>query len=191
MTAVHRDDAEPSALTIAQQEMRPGERLIWADRPAPRRMVLSGLVLTAFGAVFAGFAAFWIAAASSMVPDDFGVFAYFPLFGIPFLLIGLAIMLAPVWIWMTAKKTIYAISSDRLVIMIGRRVRSIEPDEIESLERREDADGGGDIIFRRDLVRSHSRHHGRTRERKVGFFGIAEVRRVEDEIRRLKDRARD
>lgn len=191
MTAVHRDDVGPSALSIAQREMRPGERLIWADRPAPGRMVLSGLVLTAFGSVFAGFAAFWIAGAASATSGDSGVFAFFPLFGIPFLLVGLAIMLAPLWIWMSAKKTIYAISSDRLVIIMGRRVRSFEPDEIDSLERREKADGSGDIIFRRDLVRSHSRHHGRTRERKIGFIGIPEVRRVEDEIRRLKDRARD
>ncbi len=186
MTAVHRDDAESSALAIAQREMRPGERLIWADRPAPGRMALSGLALTAFGSVFGGFAAFWIVGAASTVPSDAGAFAFFPLFGVPFLLVGLGMMLAPLWIWMGAKKTVYAISSDRLVIIRGDRVRSFEPDEIEGLERREGADGRGDVIFRRDLVRSHSRHHGRTRERKIGFFGIPEVRRVEDEIRRLK-----
>ncbi len=191
MTAVHRDDAPPSALSIAQREMRPGERLIWADRPAPRRMALAGLPVMLFGAVFAGFALFWIAGAASMTPADSGVFAFFPLFGVPFLLVGLGIMLTPVWIWLGAKKTIYAISSDRLVIIKGNRVQSFEADEIDELERRERADGTGDVIFNRQLVRSHSRHHGRTRERKIGFFGIPEVRRVEDEIRRLKDRGRD
>ena len=191
MTAVHRDDAEPSALSIAQREMRPGERLIWADRPAPGRMALAGLPVTLFGAVFGGFALFWIAGAASMTPADSGVFAFFPLFGVPFLLVGLGIMLTPVWIWLGAKKTIYAISSDRLVIIKGNRVQSFEPDEIDELERRETSDGRGDVIFSRDLVRSRSRRGSRTRVRKIGFFGIPEVRRVEDEIRRLKDRARD
>ena len=191
MTAVHRDDAPPSALSIAQREMRPGERLIWADRPAPRRLALAGIPIMLFGAVFGGFALFWIAGAASMTPADSGAFAFFPLFGVPFLLVGLGIMLTPVWIWLGAKKTVYAISSDRLVIIKGNRVQSFEADEIDELERRERADGTGDVIFNRQLVRSHSRHHGRTRERKIGFFGIPEVRRVEDEIRRLKDRARD
>ena len=191
MTAVHRDDAEPSALSIAQRQMRPGERLIWADRPAPGRMALAGLPVTLFGAVFGGFALFWIAGAASMTPADSGVFAFFPLFGVPFLLVGLGIMLTPVWIWLGAKKTIYAISSDRLVIIKGNRVQSFEPDEIDELERRETSDGRGDVIFSRDLVRSRSRRGSRTRVRKIGFFGIPEVRRVEDEIRRLKDRARD
>ena len=191
MTAVHRDDTEPAALSIAQREMRSGERLIWAERPAPGRLALAGLPVTLFGAVFGGFALFWIVAAASMTPAESGVFAFFPLFGVPFLLVGLGMFLAPLWIWIGGKKTVYAISSDRLVIIKGDRVRSFEPDEIGELERREGADGSGDVVFRRELVRSHSRHHGRTRERKIGFFGIPEVRRVEDEIRRLKDSARD
>lgn len=191
MTAVHRDDAQPAALSIAQREMRSGERLIWADRPAPGRLALAGLPVTVFGGVFGAFALFWIVGAASMTPAESGVFAFFPLFGLPFLLVGLGMALAPVWMWMGAKKTVYAISSDRLVIIRGNRIQSFEPDEIEELERRERADGTGDVIFNRQLVRSHNRHHGRTRERKIGFFGIPEVRRVEDEIRRLKDRARD
>lgn len=191
MTAVHRDDTEPSALAVAQREMRSGERLIWADRPAPGRMALSGLALTAFGSVFGGFAAFWIAGAASMTPEDAGVFSFFPLFGVPFLLVGLGMMLAPVWIWMAAKKTVYAITSERLVIIRGNRVQSFEPDEIEELERREGGDGSGDVIFNRDIVRSRSRRGSRTRVRRIGFFGIPEVRRVEDAIRRLKDSARD
>ena len=191
MTAVYRDNSEPSPLSIAQREMRSGERLIWADRPAPGRLALTMLPASLFGIPFAGFAAFWIAMASSMTTEVEGVFSFFPLFGLPFLLIGLGIMFAPVWAWRGARKTVYAISSDRLVIIKGGSVKSFEPDEIDTLERRERRDGSGDVTFRREVRRSASRHGSRTRLQRIGFFGVPEVRRVEDEIRRLKDRARD
>lgn len=192
MTTVERDMAEPSALSIAQREMRSGERLIWADRPAPGRLALTVWPASLFGLPFAGFAAFWIFGALEATAGEQGAFSFFPLFGLPFLLIGLGIVLTPVWAWIGAKKTVYAISSDRLVIINGRSVRSFEPDEIDDLERREHADGSGDVIFRREYRRSRGRRGGRrTRVRKIGFYGIPDARRVEDEIRRLKDRARD
>lgn len=191
MTVVQGDNAEPSALTIAQREMRSDERLIWADRPAPGRMALTGLPFTVFGTFFGGFALFWIAGAMQSTPSDAGVFSLFPLFGLPFLLAGLGMFLTPVRFWWNAKKTVYAISNERLVIIKGRTVRSFEPDEIEDLERRERADGSGDVIFHSNLVRSQSRYGSRTRVRRNGFFGVPDVRQVEDEIRRLKDSASD
>jgi len=191
MSVIRDDMSEPSPLSIAEREMRVGERLIWADRPvAPGRQALALLPVLLFGVVFAGFAAFWITAAALMTADA-GEFSFFPLFGLPFLLVGLGIMTLPVWAWMGAKKTVYAISSDRLVIIARGSVRSFEPHEIENLERRERPDGNGDVIFHRDHVRTYSSRGGRTRVRRNGFFGIAEVRQVENEIRRLKARARD
>jgi hypothetical protein len=132
-----------------------------------------------------------MAMATGMTTETDGVFSFFPLFGLPFLFVGLGIMLAPLWAWMGAAKTVYAVSSDRLVIIKGGSVRSFAPDEIENLERRERPDGSGDVIFRRDYVRTRSRRGSRTRVRRDGFFGIPDVRRVEDEIRTLKERARD
>ena len=191
MSVIRDDISEPSPLSIAEREMRTGERLIWADRPvAPARQMLAMLPVTLFGMVFAGFAVFWIAAAASTTSNA-GVFSFFPLFGLPFLLVGLGIMLLPVWAWRGAKKTVYAISSERLLIIARGSVSSFEPDEIDNLVRRERSDGSGDVIFRRDYVRTRSRRGSRTRVRRDGFFGIPEVRRVEDEIRRLKERARD
>ncbi len=191
MTAVHHDMSEPSPMSIAQREMGTGERLIWADRPAPGRLALARLPATLFGLVFAGFAVFWIAGATEATIDVDGAFSLFPLFGLPFLLVGLWIVLAPLWAWMGARKTVYAVSSDRLVIIKGGSVRSFAPDEIENLERRERSDGSGNVVFHREYYRSRGRHGSRTRVRKTGFYGIPEVRRVEDEIRNLKDRARD
>ncbi len=150
MTVLHNDMSEPSPLSIAQGEMRSGERLIWADRPAPGRLALTVWPASLFGLPFAGFAAFWIFGAMEASAGTKGAFSFFPLFGLPFLLVGLGIVLTPLWAWMGAKKTVYAISSDRLVIINGRTVRSFEPDEIDDLERRENADGSGDVIFRRE-----------------------------------------
>ncbi len=118
-----------------------------------------------------------------------GAFMFFPLFGLPFLIVGLGILLAPLWAYMGAARTIYAITSDRLIIRKGKSVKSFEPDEIDTIERRDHANDLGDVIFARELYRTGGRHGSRTRMRKVGFFGVPDARRVEDAVRTLKDSA--
>lgn len=69
--------------------LQPGERILWQGRPAAG---FRGADLldkrTPFGLAVAGFALFWMATAAAMAgPGPFGW--AFPLFGLPFLLIGL------------------------------------------------------------------------------------------------------
>jgi hypothetical protein len=62
------------------------------------------------------FAAFWIIMASGMtkgVPRSLGPWMLFPLFGIPFLLVGLGVMLGPLWVYLGARKTVYAVTEKR------------------------------------------------------------------------------
>jgi hypothetical protein len=72
--------------------LQDGETILWQGQPVPGirwRDLLSAQ--SAFGVVFAGFALFWITAAAAMTAGSGapGVFAFFPLFGLPFLAVGL------------------------------------------------------------------------------------------------------
>jgi len=70
-----------------------GEEILWQGRPDGQIVWRSLLAPeTAFGVFFTGFAAVWIKMASwigSAAPDTGGVIDIFPLFGLPFVLIGL------------------------------------------------------------------------------------------------------
>ena len=194
MTVDRMDDAptKPSPLEAIQDEMRASERLVWADRPSPGRLAVSALPMSFFGIFFFGFAVFWMVGASqAMDGSEPGVFALFPLFGLPFVLVGLGILLAPLWVYMRAHRTVFAITSERLIIKKGRTVKSYEPEEIENIERTDHSNGLGDVIFARELYRTRGRHGSRTRTRKIGFLGIADAREIEDAVRKLKDSAGD
>ncbi|PIV76163.1 MAG: hypothetical protein COW55_02820 [Rhodobacteraceae bacterium CG17_big_fil_post_rev_8_21_14_2_50_65_11] len=72
--------------------LEPGERILWQGQPR-RNIDWSGLVnpMTLMGVFFTGFSLFWIAMAFAMTvgTDAPFPFNFFPLFGLPFLLIGL------------------------------------------------------------------------------------------------------
>lgn len=174
-------------LRVAATELAPGERLVWADRPAPSARRRRWLV-PLFALALAGVAAFWTlqaGEAGSVAP-----------FGLVFVAIG--VLIAVRSFRRRARQTVYAVTDRRLLIIRdgrSRRVRSFQPADIASLERRERPDGSGDVIFgqetvirddlrlRRDGPPSH-----RVRRNEIGFFGVADVQRVEQAIRELRDR---
>jgi hypothetical protein len=173
--------APPDPLAIARAEMAPGESLVWADRAMPRAARLWPITL--FGMLVFAFALFWTARAWQAG----GALA---IFGLPFLCIGAGLLGAPWWQPKRTRHTVYAISDQRLLIIRDwptRVVRSFAPQDIGRLER---DDGSGDLVFREEHLPqvTSRRHHGRRpwRTRRIGFFGIAEVRRVEAAVRALQ-----
>lgn len=87
----------------------------------------------------------------------------------------------------------YAITDRRLLIVErypARRVTSYTASDIQAIERTERADGSGDVIFRREQSYQRRAYSGSLgMARKIGFFGVSDVRRVEGEIRRLAQAA--
>lgn len=105
----------------------PGERLLWTGKPAQGVRVTRGRVLTSLGGLFVlGFALFWTAGASGglwwpggpkMEGPLFWFFVLFPLFGIPF--IGLGLFMTIGHFFHDAKtrgKTRYALTDRRALI---------------------------------------------------------------------------
>ena len=170
----------------AMKQLDSDERLLWSGAPSPGGTAVSALPLTFMGILFTGFAAFWIASAAHMSSGSSGdgfPGAIFPLFGVPFLLIGVGMLLGPVWAYRSAKSTVYAVTDRRVMVITAAKtvgVRSFTPDDIGDIVRVEGPDGSGTLRFGTPAnlaVRDGARLS------MGGFIGIPEVRRVEQLIR--------
>src|SRR4029077_15515732 len=77
-------------------------------------------------------------------------FSVFPVFGLPFVVIGLGIVLAPLWAYLKGRSTVYAVTNQRVLVITGngtRSVKSYTPADIVSVEHRERPDGSGDVVI--------------------------------------------
>jgi hypothetical protein len=170
----------------ANRVLDPDETLVWCGAPEPVRTAIQALPMALFGVPFAGFAAFWIATTSglaSAAPNVTGPLRFFPLFGVPFLLIGLAMLCAPLWTFLGARRTIYGITNRRVFIagQGGKAARSFAKSDIGDLEHVERGDGTGDLYLSVPTTRRGRRNvEVRTR---IGFIGIRDVRHVEATLR--------
>lgn len=180
-------------------ELRPGERLVWVGQPSPARWMFQTLPILLFALPWTTGALLALAATSGLLdalrigsaPEvilgkvaDRLLFSL--LFALPLVLLGLGMLSAPYWAWRMAHRTIYAITDQRALIwevtpLGGTTLRTIPPEDLHRLSRRERADGSGDLIF--DNVRRDS--DGRRSTSETGFLAIARVREVEDVLRKL------
>lgn len=169
------------------EELRPGERLVWVGQPVSSRHIKSGFKLWFFFVPWTAFALFWMAAASRFrIPQFNDGWDAFPLFGLPFLLIGIGGLLSPLWIARRVKSTVYAITNLRALVISGTKsitVKSYPASDIIEVERTEYPDGTGDVILRAEAYRDSD---GDRRTRQHGFFAVANVRQVARLIEDLK-----
>ena len=156
----------------------------------PGRAAIAALPAAFFGIPFAGFALFWISqayhATSSMSKSTNNSFVHgfqvFPLFGLPFLFIGLGIVLAPLWAFLKGGSTVYAITNQRIMIITGgstRLVKSVTPADIVSIDHRERPDGSGDIVIQ---TTGTTRTNNSVSQVKVALFGIPNVKQVAQQV---------
>jgi hypothetical protein len=176
----------------AQSELQSGESLYWTGVADPPRAAISALPAALFGIPFAGFALFWINAAyhgthsMNRSSNSFtGAFSFFPLFGVPFFLVGLGIILAPLWAYLKGRSTVYAVTNQRVMVISGgstRSVKSCTPADIVSVEHVERADGSGDIIIRTNAL---TRSNNSVSQATVSLCGVANVKEVARQVMNL------
>jgi hypothetical protein len=182
------DDFLPAGLaSLVDAELDKGERIAWIGRPIAWRYALRYIFVLLVGIPFTAFALFWMGAARGFPSAGVPVFA---LFGIPFVVIGLGMLLSPFWMLYRAGRTAYAITDRRALVVEhgllgGVTVRSFEPGSLTILSRTQHADGSGNLVFQREYRREGRR--GRFVD--IGFLAVPDVREVEGRIRELAHRA--
>jgi hypothetical protein len=173
-------------------ELRSGERLHWMDRPVPRFFAAKSVVSFVFGIPWTAFALFWTAGAAGFRLPDFSeglsFFHLFPLFGLPFIAVGIGMLLAPVFQRLGMERTVYLLTDRRAIMIEGVRttkVRDIALRDIADTTRYERQDGRGDIQF----LFGGSREEGK-KQGSPGFYDIPRVHEVERLLDDLRERAR-
>lgn len=181
----------PRLETQVRAELQTGERLVWVGQPRPDLVMRAAYFLVPFGLLFGGFAVFWITTASSFRGGGGpALFDFFPCFGIPFVLIGLALVASPVWLRRKAGNTVYALTDRRAILWepgwFGAvTVRSYAAAGLGRMARRDRAGGAGDLVFEEFVTSStNSDGHTSSTTHQRGFLCIDRVREVEDLVRR-------
>jgi hypothetical protein len=132
---------------VITREVGPGERLLWSGQPWQGiRMQRADLLLFPLGVMWFGFASLWewsiIARGASVV---------FWLWGIPFLVVGLYIMLGRFFVDARQRAvTFYALTDKRIFIVSGvlkRQVKSLPLNSLSDLSITETNKGRGTITF--------------------------------------------
>jgi len=179
--------------SLVEAELQSGERITWMEQPIPGRMARMTLPIVLFGIPWTGFALFWTGAAAwgtSKIQSGRGLFSGFPLFGLPFILIGFGMLSSPYWARRRARRSAYVLTDRRAILFTaGWRgsvtVRTFMPERLTDLRRKQHTDGSGDLVFAQDIRRDSD---GDRHSTDVGFLAIREVKSVEELVRTLAQR---
>jgi hypothetical protein len=181
-------DVSSKLKEIVRRELA-GERLIWAGRPNPRSVARSGFGLWFFAVPWTAFALFWEATAIRQFfrNDVSGGSLFLVFWGIPFVLIGLAMLAAPLWMARRAGRTVYVLTERRLVELIddatSTQVKSIWPKDILSITKSVRADGSGTIKLSFGSKRDSE---GDLVEKAVSIDGVRNVDELEHHLLELR-----
>lgn len=140
-------------LSLALARETAGERVLWqAGRIARIDPKTFGIYV--FAVPWTAFALLWTTLAAAGAGAAFGSAGplawAFPLFGLPFIAVGLAMMAMPFYGYYTAAKTLYAITDRRLVrLTLGRslKIESVPGERLGPMQRSERPDGSGSLSF--------------------------------------------
>jgi hypothetical protein len=129
-----------------------GERVLWTGQPK-QGLTLSGrdTFLIPFSLFWGAFALFWNVGVWSFPETGEGSLWFFRLFGLPFLVAGLYLIVGR-FIHDSAirKRMIYAVTDQRILVLRGRRsskLTSLDIHRLPRLELSEHSDGTGTIAF--------------------------------------------
>jgi hypothetical protein len=135
------------------RELSSGERLVWTGQPRRGlRLRGSDAFVIPFSIFWCGFAIFWEFIVLTTTPRGAGpISIVFPLFGAPFVLIGLYFVFGRFIVdaWMRGR-TFYGISNERLIIvseLFVRRTKSLNLRTLSDISLTERPDGSGTITF--------------------------------------------
>jgi hypothetical protein len=145
--ALQHDATAPAHLDPFDEHLVEGEKVLWLGRPDPtKHLSKSDRFAIPFSLLWGGFAIFWEA---SVIAGGGG---FFVLWGIPFVAIGLYMMVGRFFYRTRVKKRTWFAVTNRRVLKLERRkrgdtVEALFLDAIPAVNRDVDADDSGCVIF--------------------------------------------
>lgn len=189
MTSLHGPSDAFIPMTLQQvvsDELDGDEKVRWQAQPIPGLYMRKALPIVLFAIPWTAFAFFWMfGAAGFKIPTFNSAADLFPLFGIPFVLIGLGMLSSPLVMRRKARRTVYVLTDHRAIVISGVfsfDVQSFAPDQLGQVRRKQRRDGAGDLIFRTETGYNSD---GRQTQRSIGFLAIADVKSVDEMVRDL------
>jgi hypothetical protein len=142
----------PPVLEV-EEELSSGERLVWSGQPRPGiRLRPSDALVIPFSIFWCGFIIVWeVTALTITAKDGNPVALVFPLFGIPFVAVGLYLVFGRFIVDARSRRgTFYGVTSERIIIVSGlfaRRIKSLNLRTLSDISLTERRDGSGTITF--------------------------------------------
>jgi hypothetical protein len=168
------------------RELEPGESVSWSGMPKPVYFNAGTTAAFLFAIPWTAFALFWMAGAARFQIPQFNQGAdLFPLFGIPFVLVGFGMLSAPLWHYRSTQHTVYVITDRRAITLDGGwsiTIRSYPPEKLNDVFRREHRDGTGDVIISHHAWRDSD---GDKQKTELGLMRIADAKDVEHRLKQL------
>lgn len=177
------DRVAPEPTRLIEQQLTPGERVLWSAQPAPasravavwKRAVLGVMLLALAGTTTYTDAAYALEAPVRWI-------SY--ICDVVYVGIALIITFVPLWEWWVARRTVYLVTQYRALI-IERYLFRVEVSEYHGAqllwgERRTDSLGRGAIVFDRVTDLSAT---GRPVTIEFGFFGLDDLPAVDALLR--------
>jgi len=149
---------DPELDAILRREMMTGERILWRGQPNPHKLYAAfGLWL--FAIPWTVFALFWESMTLMMlwgggtktpaaITWSFGI--VFPLFGLPFIVIGFYMLATPFKAIAKAKRTIFALTDRRVLSVTAGKSResaSVMLDQMGPFKVKAGSDGYGSLAI--------------------------------------------
>jgi hypothetical protein len=181
---------------IVDRNLSTGEHVQWLGRPdASKHFNAGDLYLVPFSILWAGFAVFWEATAIAS-----GAGPFFALWGIPFIVIGLYLVIGRFFYEAYRKRhTLYAVTDRRVLSVVQRRrgetVDATYLRAIPTISTSVDSTGRGSVQFGNTSqfgawsANSGMEFFGRgnTATTGVAFYDVDDARAVADLVERLRE----
>lgn len=138
---------------LLNSQLQSGERIIWSGEPAQGlKFRSSDIFLIPFSLMWGGFAIVWETIALISFSKTGGAIGIiFPLFGIPFVIVGLYMIFGRFIVDnKNRKNTIYAVTNERIIIVSGLFKMSFKTLNLKNIGEYEytfKRDGSGTITF--------------------------------------------
>ena len=175
---------DPQLRSLINAELQRGEKLLWVGKPTPLRVVMQNREVVIVGVLLLIVmicVLFIFPNAHVFSVNLVGLGFSFGWILLIFVLLGLTYFARPIYDYFMARRTIYAVTDRRALILKGRLRgrKALSYRQLEQVKRRDQLNGRGDLIFGSETYVVRRSSGVRVRTRKIGFFGIENAREVE------------